>query len=167
MAWRLIDPRWLRRDDPAHHRLWYWDDGPLDSGDLLLRLDASDTVLGFELTHRRFPRPGVYHARWQRGEGLRLGEVDSGERSGHVGMSPIVRYSAPRIDAIRLLGEYFERNAHLLEPRHRDAIAAIIGSEDWPAAPARQRERPRRPHPLSGRNRGTGAGRAASGKQRN
>jgi hypothetical protein len=36
VAWHLVSSRLLKQDDPQHHKVLYWDDGPLDAGELLL-----------------------------------------------------------------------------------------------------------------------------------
>ena len=165
MAWRRVNPRLVKQDQPAERRVWYWDDGSLDTGELVLWLDWAGRVARFQLAHARFLVGREYLAEWQRGTGLRLGEVQDGERVGRAGMAPLVRYGVTDPRVLATLGDYFARNAAVLPPLHRAAVAAALDTAPAPG-PLPSMERPPRPlgDAVGGRAGGTGAGTAATHK---
>lgn len=130
MAWQRIDPRYLKQTDRSTVALWYRDVGHLETGELLLWVDAAGRVQGFHLSHSDWPRGREHLAEWRDGHDLRLGEVDSGEGGGDAGsykMSPTVRFlGRPEPHLLAELVAYFDRNAAALEPRHREAVAAVL-----------------------------------------
>ena len=165
MAWRRVNPRLVKQDQPAERRVWYWDDGSLDTGELVLWLDWAGRVARFQLAHARFLVGREYLAEWQRGTGLRLGEVQDGERVGRAGMAPLVRYGVTDPRVLATLGDYFARNAAVLPPLHRAAVAAALDTAPAPG-PLPSMERPPRPlgDAVGGRAGGTGDGTAATHK---
>ncbi len=163
VAWQRIAPHLLKRETAAERVVWYWDDGPLVAGGLLLWLDGAGHVVGFQLTHTPFPGTREYLADWRAGGSLRCGQVGDGEGGLHRKMAPIVRYERPDARRLAALAAYFARNAAALEPGHRAAVAAALGGGDEASA-----ARPRRArgvvHAVSGKNGGRGAGIAATRK---
>jgi hypothetical protein len=179
MAWQRVDSRLVKQDDPAARRVWYWDDGPLDRGELLLWLDERGHVVRFQLSHARFLARHEYLAEWRLPGALRVGEVRDGA-GGQVRRSPLIRYARPEPAVLTQLADYFARNAALLPPLERAAVglaldrelAAVHGSPMGSPAPADSGALPHGPwsvSPLrpradavSGRAGGTGNGTAAT-----
>jgi hypothetical protein len=126
-----VDPRYLRQPEPEGLTLAYLSHGERDTGQLMLYLDADHAVTRFELSYDRFLGRRELYAEWDRTAGLRVGEVDSHDRtSGHgprYAMSPIVRHHrrASAADLGSLLG-YVTRNAHVLDARHRQLVEATL-----------------------------------------
>ena len=166
MAWLPIDPCILKQDDPHRRKVWYTDDGPLDTGDLLLWLDRAGNVTRFQLSHAKFPTHKEYLVEWQHGRTLRFGEVDAGEGTARFKMSPTVSYRRLDGSGLAPLVDYFTRNAGVLEPRQREAITAALRGKVATAAPSPLNccEVQRAPLGVSGHNGGTGDGTAATNK---
>jgi hypothetical protein len=164
LGWHRVSHR-LRQDHPNHHQVLYWDDGPLDSGELLLWLDEAGGIARFQLCWRQFRASCEHVAEWQRGYGLRFGEVDDGA-AGWRKMTPIIRYRQPDAVALAGLRDYFVRNAAVLEPHHRAAIARALHHKASRHGRGRRRlqRRRRAPFPVSGKAGGTGDGIAATSK---
>lgn len=166
MVWQLVDPRYyaqeiggaLAPDGPlaaASDRqvtgggmgtstaLWYVDDSPLHTGELLLWLAGDATLEGFQLSHTHWPHGREHLVEWRRGRGLRLAEVDDGdgprEGANHHGgprrnRSPLVRYLAEPDDTVmQQLVTYFVTNAAVLRPGHRQSIAEALAVSDGAA----------------------------------
>lgn len=130
MAWRRIDPRYLRQEDAAGLTLGYASDGGRDTGHLLLVLDSQRNVARFELVYERFLSGCALFAEWDRTIGFRIGEVETDDDAGDWGqrlkMSPIVHYRRPTPTMVgRLLG-YVERNAGLLDSHHRQTVISVL-----------------------------------------
>jgi hypothetical protein len=164
MAWRRIDPRLVKQADAAERREWYWDDGSLDSGELLLWLDGAGRVARFQLAHARFAAGREYLAEWQHGGDLRLGEVRN-ERGGRHSMAPIIQFGVPDAGVRAQLGAYFARNAAVLPPLQRAAVAAALDAPPT-AEPTHLRGTLLRPlaDAVGGQAGGTGNGTAATRK---
>jgi hypothetical protein len=128
VGWQRVAPHLLKPGAPGERVAWYWDDGPLGGGGLLLWLDAADRVVGFELTHTPFPGTREYLADWRRGGALRLGQVGDGEGGPHHKMAPVVRYERPEAGRLAGLAAYFARNAGAVEARYREGVAAVLGA---------------------------------------
>jgi hypothetical protein len=166
MAWQRIAPHLLKQDTTHERVVWYWDDAPLVAGGLLLWLDDADCVARFQLTHTPFPGTHEYLADWRRGSTLRLGQIGDGEAALHHKMAPIVRYQRPDTGRLAQLAAYFARSAAALEPHHREAVAAVLGTPAAaPALEPRRRGARGAAHAVSGKNRGRGAGTAATNKR--
>ena len=135
MAWFRIDPRLLKQDDPQRRTVMYWDDGPLDRGELLLWMDQAGNVTAFQLAHAKFLASREYLAEWHRGGTLRLGEVAGEGGAARFKTAPTVRYGALDESVLGQLREYFARNAEALEPREREAVAAALGGNEPGAGP--------------------------------
>lgn len=130
MGWRQIDSRYLRQIDPEGLTVAYVSHGGRDTGHLLLYLDNQRDVARFELAYERFLSRRELFAEWDRGTGFRIGEVETDDDAGDWGwrlkMSPIVRYRRPSAAMLgRLLG-YVERNAGVLDSRHRQAVVSVL-----------------------------------------
>jgi hypothetical protein len=167
VAWQRIAPHLLKQEATHERVVWYWDDGPLVGGGLLLWLDDRDRVARFQLTHTPFPGTREYVADWRRGGGLRLGQVGDGEGGPHHKMAPVVRYERPEAGRVAALAGYFTRNAAAVPLRHRESVASVLGA---PAADAASEPPGRRvraaAHAVSGKNGGHGPGTAATNKRR-
>jgi hypothetical protein len=165
VAWQRIAPHLLKQEAPGARRVWYRDDGPLVEGGLLLWLDDAGRLTRFELTHTPFPGTREYVADWQASGALRLGQVGDGEGGPPHKMAPIVRYEQPDAGRLAALAAYFAGNAAVVEPRHRAAVAGILGA---PAALAADPPLPyvrATAHAVSGKNGGHGPGTAATRKR--
>ena len=164
MAWYRLAAGLLRQDDPAHHKVLYWDDGPLHAGELLLWLDAGGDVARFLLSHRPFRGHREHCVEWRRGGAPRFGEVDDGEAAGRGKMAPLVHYRHADTAELATLQAYLAANVAVLEADHGATIAKILG----PAAglpfdaPGGRRREPR--HAISGKGGGMGDGTAATRK---
>jgi hypothetical protein len=126
MAWYRLAAGLLRQDDPAHHKVLYWDDGPLHAGELLLWLDGGGDVARFLLSHRPFGGSREHCVEWQRGGAPRFGEVDDGEGAGRGKMAPIVHFRGADPATLAELQAYFAANAAALEPDQGATIAAVL-----------------------------------------
>jgi hypothetical protein len=167
VAWQRIAPHLLKQDAPHGRVVWYWDNGPLVAGGLLLWLDTAGRVARFQLTHTPFPGTREYVATWRQGGTLRLGQVGDGGDGPHHKMAPVVRYERPDAGRLAALAAYFARNAAAVEPRHREAVAAVLGTSAVAAEPEPPARRARAaPHAVSGKNGGRGLGTAATDKRR-
>src|SRR5579884_654520 len=164
VAWHRVSHH-LRQDHPGQQKVLYWDDGPLDSGELLLWLDEAGSIARFQLSWRQFRAPREHVAEWRRGGGLRFGEVD-GDAVGWRKMAPTIQYRQPDAAALSGLRAYFARNAAVLEPRQRAAIARALALGSAARGRQRLRRRRRGPSRLSGKAGGTGSGTAATNKSR-
>lgn len=130
MTWRHVDPKFVRQDDPQLRAEWYSDWAERGGGELMMWLDRGGRVRAFQLSHEEWPSLKHYVAAWQSGTGLRVGEVDEGDRARSLSRlhAPVMRF-APVADsraAGRLL-EYFRSNADALEPLQRTTISAVLG----------------------------------------
>ena len=131
MAWQRIDPRYLRQPDANGLTLAYVSHGERDMGQILLYLDADRAVERFELSYDRFLGKHELFAAWDRTDGLRVGEVDTHGRTRNAGphyaMSPLVRQfrHVSAADLGSLLG-YVDRNADVLDARHRQVVLAVL-----------------------------------------
>jgi hypothetical protein len=132
VTWLRVDPRILRQDDPRHRRIVYWDEDPHDVGQLFVWVDGTGDVARFQLSHRKFLTYRECVAEWHRGSDLRVGEVADGEGAAGVKRAPIMRYHRSDNRGLAQLRDYFARNAEALEPRHRAAIALVLGTDRDP-----------------------------------
>jgi hypothetical protein len=126
MAWYRLAAGLLRQDAPAHHKVLYWDDGPLHAGELLLWLDGGGDVARFLLSHRPFGGSRERCVEWQRGGAPRFGEVDDGEAAGRGKMAPIIHFRGADPATLAELQAYFAANAAALEPDQGATIAAVL-----------------------------------------
>lgn len=132
MPWYRVDPRFLRQTDPGVQTVAYVSHGERDTGNLTLYLDADREVTSFELTYDRFMGDGELYFVWDRSEGNRAGDLDTGGKTGSLGpgirMSPVIRYRRlSGADLGRLLG-YVERSAGPLASNHRETVLDVLRS---------------------------------------
>jgi hypothetical protein len=130
VAWYRVDPRFLRQTDPEVQTVAYVSHGERDTGNLTLYLDVAHEVASFELTYDRFMGDGELYFVWDRSEGIRSGDLDTGGKTGNLGprirMSPVIRYRRlSATDLGRLLG-YVERSAGTLASNHRETVLDVL-----------------------------------------
>lgn len=81
-------------------------------------------------------------------------------------MAPVVRYERPDAGRLVELAAYFAGHAAAVEPRYREAVAAVLGAPAAVAGPAPRSRRARgAAHAVSGKNGGRGTGTAATNKR--
>ena len=130
MAWQQVAAQFIRTGGPTQ---FFWETGPREAGDFQLWLAGDGQVQGFQLSYTRRANQPQHWAAWQRGQALRVGEVDSGESSGRSSgrarMSPIVRTAQqPAAQIVDQLLEYFDRNATELAPDQREVVRSILSA---------------------------------------
>jgi hypothetical protein len=130
VAWYRVDPRFLRQTDPDVLTVAYVSHGERDTGNLTLFLGPDREVARFELSYDRFLGDGELYFAWDRTDGNRSGDLDTGGRTGGLGPghrgSPLVRYRRlSAADFGRLLG-YVERSAGPLAANHRDTVLDVL-----------------------------------------
>jgi hypothetical protein len=163
VAWQRIAPHLLKQETPSERLVWYWDDGPLTTGELLLWLDAEGRIARFQLAHAPFPGTREYLADWARERGLRLGQVGRGEGTPHHKMAAIIRYQRPDARPLAQLADYFTTNAWVLNPFHRATVAAALAAPPMLSPPPPlSRRAADAAHAVSGKNGGRGSGTAAT-----
>jgi hypothetical protein len=130
VPWFRVDPRFLRQTAPDLLTVAYVSHGERDTGNLTLYLDTDLEVASFELTYDRFMGDGELYFVWDRAEGNRAGDLDTGGKTGSLGpgirMSPVIRYRRlSATDLGRLLG-YVERSAGPLAANHRATVLDVL-----------------------------------------
>jgi hypothetical protein len=128
MVWHRVAADLLRQEEGLDEKVLYWDDGPLDAGELLLWLDAAGEVTRFQLSCQRFSARREHLVEWRRGQGLRVGEVDGEGGTRRLKQTPTIRFGPPDLVALAELRVYLQRNATALDPGHSATLASILGT---------------------------------------
>jgi hypothetical protein len=135
VPWQKIEGQYVKQDQPGLHTRWFWDTTDRGGGELVIWVDDSDAVQGFQLSYEQWPSGRHYVAQWSAGSRLQVGTVDEGTTSG-VRMrkqSAIMRFSDepdPKVTA--LLQRYFRTNASILDDSHRESISSVLNAVSTP-----------------------------------
>ncbi len=92
-----------------------------------MQLDASGTLLWFQLAHTVWPHGGERIAEWRRGAGLRVGTIHDDAGGHYRNMSPLIHYAAELDPAVVTdLVDYFLSHADVLDATLRESVAEAI-----------------------------------------
>ncbi len=136
MPWQKIEGQYVKQDQPGLDTRWFWDTTDRGGGELVIWVDDTDVVQGFQLSYEQWPSGRHYVAHWSAGSDLQVGTVDEGSTSG-VRMrkqSAIMRFTHqpdPKVTA--LLQRYFRTNASILDDAHRESISGVLNDVPAPA----------------------------------
>ena len=128
MPWQQIDRQFVKQDQPGFETVWFWDTTDRGGGELLLWLDGTGAIDGFQLSYEQWPSGRHYVCQWRKSSGLQTGLVDDGGGGMRLAkQSSILRFSDV-IDqkVVALLTRYFRANASILSDAFREFIGAIL-----------------------------------------
>ena len=130
MPWQQIDRQFVKQDQPGFETVWFWDTTDRGGGELLLWLDGTGAIDGFQLSYEQWPSGRHYVCQWRQSSGLQTGLVDEGGGAMRLAkQSSILRFSDV-IDqkVLSLLPRYFRANSSILSDAFREFIGAILSA---------------------------------------
>lgn len=128
MPWQQIDRQFVKQDQPGFETVWFWDTTDRGGGELLLWLDGTGVIDGFQLSYEQWPSGRHYVCHWRESSGLQTGLVDDGGGGMRLAkQSSILRFSDV-IDqkVVSLLTRYFRANSSILSDPFREFIGSIL-----------------------------------------
>ena len=130
MPWQQIDRQYVKQDQPGFETVWFWDTTDRGGGELLLWLDSSGSIDGFQMSYEQWPSGRHYVCQWRQASGLQTGLVDEGGAGMRLAkQSSIMRFSDV-VDqkVLSLLTRYFRANSSILADAIRELIGSILSS---------------------------------------
>ena len=86
MPWQQIDRQFVKQDQPGFETVWFWDTTDRGGGELLLWLDGTGAIGGFQLSYEQWPSGRHYVCQWRQSSGLQTGLVDEGGGAMRLGL---------------------------------------------------------------------------------
>lgn len=130
MPWQQIARQFVKQDLPGFETVWFWDTTDRGGGELLLWLDSSGRIDGFQMSYEQWPSGRHYVCQWRQASGLQTGLVDEGAGNMRLAkQSSIMRFS-DEVDqkVLSLLTRYFRANSSILANPFRELIGSVLSA---------------------------------------
>lgn len=124
---RRIATRIIRQDEKGIHKEWYHS----GRGDLLVRRDRTPAgdIVGFELDFEESGASAQPHVMWVRGQAVRTGTVDTGEKGGDFKASPVVTFHpSPDPEVLCAAATFVSDRRRRLPPAVRAFVLEKLGT---------------------------------------